>query len=538
MKIWLLDEEKFVTLNNLKEVTNPISFEKGMIPTEDGLFSNSIFGMNVYDRRHNWAYIDLKQHYMNPKAYITLKSLNRAFESVIYGSKKFIIKDGLLIEDENGGTGLEWLYKNWEKINFLKNDSSKRTARIDMLNNHKKDEIFFTKWAVSPAFYRDVNMSNSSGGKPKIPEINDMYSAIIRNVGIIQDGTTFDFMINAVSGKIQELLVDIYNLMKEKITGKNGYLRRAILGKSVDYCGRIVITATPYNKNSVEDQHINFYNTGVPLSKCCEQLTPFIIWWVNRFFQSKVITKKDQFLVVNDKGEQVYVHLDNPEVVFNDDYIDKGLTRWVNNPSSRFDPIELPIREDDRKKFGIKGKIYLNMGGYSYTTTTYARAAFNNHNTTEGTVVSRPITWTDILYMAAVDMSEDKHVEVTRYPMLDYLGTYFSRIYVISTRETVPMIVNDKLYEEYPVVNLNVPKTRIESLFIDSYKICPLYLPGLDGDHDGDQVTSKILFSKEANEDAERIMFSKSNILTIDGASIRSIGNEGIQTLYTLTKFH
>lgn len=538
MKIWLLDEEKFVTLNNLKEVTNPISFEKGMIPTEDGLFSNSIFSMNVYDRRHNWAYIDLKQHYMNPKAYITLKSLNRAFESVIYGSKKFIIKDGLLIEDENGGTGLEWLYKNWEKINFLKNDSSKRTARIDMLNNHKKDEIFFTKWAVSPAFYRDVNMSNSSGGKPKIPEINDMYSAIIRNVGIIQDGTTFDFMINAVSGKIQELLVDIYNLMKEKITGKNGYLRRAILGKSVDYCGRIVITATPYNKNSVEDQHINFYNTGVPLSKCCEQLTPFIIWWVNRFFQSKVITAKDQYSVINDKGEKVYIHLDNPEVVFNDDYIDKGLTRWVNNPSSRFDPIELPIREDDRKKFGIKGKIYLKMDGYSYTTTTYARAAFNNHNTTEGTVVSRPITWTDILYMAAVDMSEDKHVEVTRYPMLDYLGTYFSRIYVISTRETIPMIINDKLYEEYPVINLNVPKTRIESLFIDSYKICPLYLPGLDGDHDGDQVTSKIIFSKEANEDAEKVMFSKSNILTIDGASIRSIGNEGIQTLYTLTKFH
>lgn len=538
MKIWLLDEEKFVTLNNLKEVTNPISFEKGMIPTEDGLFSNSIFGMNVYDRRHNWAYIDLKQHYMNPKAYITLKALNRAFESVIYGSKKFIIKDGLLIEDENGGTGLEWLYKNWEKINFLKNDSSKRTARIDMLNNHKKDEIFFTKWAVSPAFYRDVNMSNSSGGKPKIPEINDMYSAIIRNVGIIQDGTTFDFMINAVSGKIQELLVDIYNLMKEKITGKNGYLRRAILGKSVDYCGRIVITATPYNKNSVEDQHINFYNTGVPLSKCCEQLTPFIIWWVNRFFDSQVISMKDQYSVINDKGEKVYVHLDNPEVVFNDDYIDKGLTRWVNNPSSRFDPIELPIREDDRKKFGIKGKIYLKMDGYSYTTTTYARAAFNNHNTTEGTVVSRPITWTDILYMAAVDMSEGKHVEVTRYPMLDYLGTYFSRIYVISTRETIPMIINDKLYEEYPVINLNVPKTRIESLFIDSYKICPLYLPGLDGDHDGDQVTSKIVFSKEANEDAEKVMFSKSNILTIDGASIRSIGNEGIQTLYTLTKFH
>lgn len=538
MRIWLLDEEKFVNINNLKEVTNPISFEKGMVPTEDGLFSNTIFGMNVYDRKHNWAYIDLKKHYLNPKAYITLKSLNRAFESVVFGSKTYSIKEGVLVEDENGGTGLEWLYKNWDKINFKKNGSNKRSSRIDMLNNHKKDDIFVTKWAVCPAFYRDVNMSNNSNGKPKVPEINDMYSGIIRNVGIIEEGTDFDFMISAVSGKTQNLLLDIYNLMKDKINGKNGYLRRAILGKSVDYCARIVITATPYDNNSVDDQPINFYNTGVPLSHCCTQLTPFIIWWLNGYFRTRVINHKDQFPILDDKGELVYVHLDNPEIVFNDDFIDKNLTRWINNPSSRFDLIELPITEDDKKKFGIKKKKYLTLEGYQYTTTTMARRAIKTKSNSEGQTVARPLTWTDLLYMAAVDVSEDKHVEITRYPMLDYLGTFFSRVYVISTRKTVPMIINDKLYTEYPDVNLRLNPSRIEATFIDSYKICPLYLPGLDGDHDGDQITSKILFSKEANEDAERNMFSKSNILTIDGKSIRSIGNEGIQTLYTLTKFH
>ena len=538
MKIWLLDEEKFIKLNNLKEVTNPVSFEKGMVPTDDGLFSNTIFGMNVYDRKHNWAFIDLKNHYLNPKAYITLKSLNKAFESVVFGSKTYSIDNGVLVEDEKGGTGLEWLYKNWDKIKFEKNQSNKRTSRIDMITNHTRDEIFFTKWAVCPAFYRDVNMANNSSGRPKVPEINDMYSAILRNVGIIEEGTTFDFMINAVSGKIQNLLLDIYNLMKDKITGKNGYLRRSILGKSVDYCARIVITATPYDNNSVEDQHINFYNTGVPLSHCCSQLTPFIIWWVNRFFESSVIKHKDQYPVYNDKGERVYVRLDNPEVVFNDDYIDKNLTRWINNPSSRFDPIELPISAEEKKKHGIKGPRYLSLEGYSYKTTTMARTAFKNKSNSEGQLLTRSLTWTDILYMAACDMSEDKHVQITRYPILDYLGTYFSRIHVLSTRKTIPMIINDKLYDQYPIVDLTADKTKIEAMFIDSYKLCPLYLAGLDGDFDGDQVTSKILFTKEANEDAERIMFSKSNILTIDGASIRSIGNEGIQTLYTLTKFH
>ena len=538
MKIWLLDEDKFAKINNLKEVTNPVSFEKGMVPTEDGLFSNTIFGMNVYDRKHNWAFIDLKGHYLNPKAYITLKALNRKFESIVYGTKNFVIKNGVLEEDESGGSGLEWLYENWDKIKFDKNESNVRNSRIDMINNHTKDEIFVTKWAVCPAFYRDVNLSNNSNGRPKIPEINDLYSSIIRNVAVIQDGVNFDFMINSVSGKTQNLLLDIYNLMKEKINGKNGYLRRSILGKSIDYCSRIVITATPYDKNSVEDQHINFYNTGVPLSFCCAQLTPFIIWWLNGYFRTRVINHKDQFPVLNEKGEQIYVHLDSPEIVFNDDYIDKNLTRWINNPASRFDLIELPIRKDDKEKFGLKKPQYLSLVGYEYTTTTMAQTAFKNKSNSDGKLVNRPITWTDLLYMAAVDVSDDKHVEITRYPMLDYLGTYFSRIYVISTRNTIPMIINDKLYDEYPVIDFKLPAGRIEASFIDSYKLCPLYLAGLDGDFDGDQVTSKIIFSKEANEDAERIMFSKSNILTIDGASIRSIGNEGIQTLYTMTKFH
>lgn len=542
MQIWLLPQEKFVRINGLKEVTNPVSFEKGMIPTSDGLFSNEIFGMNVYDRKHTWAYINLKNHYLTPKVYVTLKALNRNFEAVIYGTRKFKIEGGVLIptddDDKAGGTGIEWLYKNWEKINFPKNDSNKRNARIDMLNNYKKDEMFVTKWAVCPAFYRDVNMSGNSNGRPKIPELNDLYSALIRNVSIIESATNFDFMINSVIGKTQTILNDIYDMMKEKINGKNGYLRRSILGKSVDYCARVVITATPYDNESVEDQHINFYNTGIPLSQCCSQLTPFIIWWLNGYFRTRVISHKDQFPVLDSEGKTVYVHLDNPEIVFNDDYIDKNLTRWINNPSCRFDLIELPIKAEDRVKYKIKGPRYLTLMGYNYTTTSMARREYKTKGTENGMMINRPMTWTDLLYMAAFDVSSDKHVEITRYPMLDYLGTFVSRIYVISTRNTTPMIINDTLYETYPVVDLNIPKSRIEASFIDSYKICPLYLPGLDGDHDGDQITSKIMFSVEANEDAERVMMSKSNILTIDGASIRSIGNEGIQTLYTLTKFH
>ena len=50
------------------------------------------------------------------------------------------------------------------------------------------------------------------------------------------------------------------------------------------------------------------------------------------------------------------------------------------------------------------------------------------------------------------------------------------------------------------------------------------------------QITAKILWEKESNEEAERIMYSKNNILNVNGANVRRIEFEAIQTLFNLTK--
>lgn len=42
--------------------------------------------------------------------------------------------------------------------------------------------------------------------------------------------------------------------------------------------------------------------------------------------------------------------------------------------------------------------------------------------------------------------------------------------------------------------------------------------------------------SQEANEEAEKIERATSYILNLSGRSVRSIGNEAVQTLYELTK--
>lgn len=530
MKVWLLDNNTFIKVNGLQPITNPIMFDKGNIPTPDGLFSTEIFGVSTKDRKETWAYIDLQMHFLAPKVYMSLKRLNRNFESVVYGSKKYIIdKNGVLVQDDNGGTGLKWLYDNWEKIKFERNDSTSRNQRVELLTQNKKDVIFTKQWVVIPAFYRDVNL-HSADGNPKVPEINDLYAKIIRNVNMIKESNDMDFMLAAITGQTQDLLVDVYNLLKSKIEKKNGYIRKFLMGKSVDYCSRVVITATPYTADKPSDQYVDFYHTGVPLSHVCAEFTPFILHWLKRWFKQTMENNKNSMLALDSKGNEVIVKLDNPEAYYNEERLEAKLSQFVKNPATRFDMVEVPVSNEEMKRAGLKKPPVAKFVGYRMLgQTTMERD--------ENTVI-RPLTWTDLLYMAAVDVTSDKHIVITRYPYLDYNGSFISRIFVISTRDTQTMMVNGQLYKAYPVVDVNTSKEDMDSIFRDTVNIAPFYLKAMGADHDGDQITAKGVFSQEANDECERILMSKPNMLSLLGTGIRPIGNEASQTLYSMTKFH
>ena len=51
MKIQLYSVDDLVRLNKLEEVTNPILYDIGANPTEDGLLSRQIFGNSQIERK-------------------------------------------------------------------------------------------------------------------------------------------------------------------------------------------------------------------------------------------------------------------------------------------------------------------------------------------------------------------------------------------------------------------------------------------------------------------------------------------------------
>lgn len=521
MLIDLYDTAEFIKVNKLEEVTDPVLFVKGGVASPDGLVSTDIFGTSRDERQNTYAYIDLHGYFFHPFIYKLLKRMNRAFEHIVHCSRKYIIENGQLVEDEEKGqTGLAFIYNNWDKLNFEKNNSLMRNERIDLLKSYDKNVIFTKYWIVIPAFYRDVNLQSIEKGKLSHHPINDKYAKLIRLASMIQNSNNFDFVLDSTKAKIQDELVELYDLIKSKLEKKQGMIRKSLLGKSIDSGSRLVISAPTFHADSYKDMEIDFYHTGVPLAQCCSLFHPFIILWLKNFFKQEFEKSGNKYPVKTKDGSISLIELKDPELYFDDDFIKKRLDEFVNSYTDRFQPIELPTDSKTPVYFSFTGRVYNK-----------------NNPEDESNIINRPATWCDLFYQAAIDVTSDKMVYITRYPITDYFSSFPSQITVLSTKQTIPVYINGHVYPRYPLIDLSKSKNDVAISFLDTLVMSNLYLKGLGGDYDGDQVSVKGLYTQEANKEAKEIMMAKSHILNISGDTMRNTTNESIQTLYAMTKF-
>ena len=421
-----------------------------------------------------------------------------------------------MVKDPNGDTGIEFLYDNWSKIKWS-GGGGMSTQRTDLISKSKKNEIWISKEIVIPAFYRDIHSSKDGGGET--PKINKMYSNLIRMAGMIKDRDMFDFSFHSTNFSIQNILVSIYDLLKNMLDKKNGIVRKYLLGKNVDYCVRTVISAPVFNANDPRDNIVDFHHAAIPISQVCVLCYPFMVAWLRNFFEMELIQNKSAKISsnINDNGEEEIIQLKNPEAYFNDNYIKKHIDKFVNDPSSRYDKIEVPTTDNKPHYLIFEGR-------------------YRSVDAEKATISKRYMTWTDLLFIASNDITKDKHVMLTRYPLLDVFGVAFSKIRVSSTLHTSPVEINGHIYKWYPVIDLSMPKSQVANNFIDTARFSCAYLKSMDGDFDGDQITVKILWSQEANEECEKRINSKSYLLGLNGRTVRGIELEAIQTLYVLTK--
>lgn len=520
LKVELIDPEKLIKVNELQEVTNPVFFVRDGVPYPDGLLSYEIFGISKDDRANRFAYIDLYDYFLNPLIYKKWTRMDSKIRDLVHGTKRFkISSSGELVADENGETGLKFLKKNIDKIRIKSTESSKRDINIKFIYENK-DKMFIKQYIVIPAFYRDVL---SNGGYVGVGDINKLYSNLLMSIRTLKETADYGIdMSDACRGRIQELILNIYNwLTKEpNIAGKTGILKRSVLSKTADYGSRLVLSAPQLKVENLEDLPVDLDYCLIPLASLCDNLFPYIVFWVRRFFENEFQNKT--YPIVDNDGKTEYITVKDPQIEFSDERIKKEMKRFMKGFSNRFIPIEIPNEENK--------KIYMKFKG------NLATIDQSTHNPTpKPEIYTRRLTWCDLFFMAAVEMSKDKAAVITRYPMDSYFNQFPMKIHVSSTKNTVPMYVNNTFYPRYPDIKESDILTNTSNMFIDTLNITNLRLKSIGGDYDGDQVTVKIAFTKEANEELLNHIQSKANFINLGGKSVIKPTNEAIQSLYNLT---
>lgn len=509
----LLNIDKFVTVNSLQAVTNPIYLDRNA-PTADGVLSYEIFGTSSDERRSRMAYIDLAPyHYMTPLAAIKLSGYDRTLSKVLYAQGRYKLVDGALVEDEeNGDSGPEFLYKIWGKVK-VRDKSTVTTKELQKFFEKPRDELFITKFLVIPAFYRDLNTSGEgSSMKKSSSTLNSTYSSIIAYTQTLNQYTdTFTNMSRLTQARVQTLLVEIYNkLMIETVKGspsKFGMLRRSLQSKNVNYSARLVLSSPILQKNSYNEVQVKFGYTVLPLAYTVSCFFPFMVHHLKRFFDAQFI-QGGKFPVMDENGKIVYTTFTSS---FDENQITALITHYLNSPSDRFQTMSTPP--------DVNGKTY----SYVYV------GRFGKENTT----VTRKATLTDILYIVACDVVKDKHVFITRYPLDNYNGQYPARITVATTIKTEPATIGDQFYPFFPVCEGDPANA-----FVDTLQFSNTMIEMMGADYDGDTVSVRPVFTKEANAECEQRIKSPAYILNIEGGYMRGISKDFNLCLYNLSRIY
>lgn len=465
-----LDIEKFVKVNNLKPIINPIYFVSNGIPTPDGLLSNDIFGISKNERANIFAYIDLHKTFIDPLCYKLWSRMDKKIKECVHGIKLFKIDiHGQLIEDENGEAGIEFLKKNIQKIKIRHSDSMKRDDNIEFIEKAiKENTLFITKLNIIPAYYRDVKSSTKKTG---VGEINKLYNSVLIAVQAFKETEDFGFSLNNLNiGRVQEKIVDIYNwFTKEPNIGKkNGILRRSVLAKTSDYSCRLVLSSAELKVEAVDDLMVDVSHCALPLSAALANLFPYILHWCRRFFENEFGGVNEKVLY-DKEGNAKIVHVKNPYIQFSDEVIKKYMKRFIHGYSNRFIPIEVELTTGEKRFMYFKG-----------TNTPLEEKRGDLKDTSS--IYNRRLTWCDLFYMAAVESAKDKHVLITRYPIDTYYGQFPNKINIASTKETMQVYINNEFYPYYPKITEADIGSNTSNIFKDTLCISNLNIGPIGAD--------------------------------------------------------
>lgn len=464
-------------LQGLKQIKVLDSFDGATTDFHpEGLFSTTIFG-KVGDPRRDaaFAYIDIRVPIMHPIVYDAIVKLKRAYEGImqgtVYATWNDATKDFDPAKASNGETGYAFFAKHMDSIVHQPTSSIKRDQSIKLIERYKSTAMT-DKIVVMPAGLRDMEIDEH--GRRREDEINKLYRTFMAISNTITDAAVRNNpeIVNKSRFELQRNFNALYDLIESLIKGKKKLFLGRFASRRIFHGTRNVITAmNPAVPVLGAKGSLGINSTIMGLYQYLQGTLPVSVPAL-RDFLSNIFYDVNQPAILVDKKS-----LKPREVMLHSRYYDQwgtaeGLEKVIG--SFKEESLRTTALEIDGYYLGL---IYIGPDKtfrFFQDISELPASRLKEH--------VRPVTLTDVLYLAVYRQSNTHPCYVTRYPTTGIGSIYPSMTHLRPTVNTLSLrclnrqwldMGDDYAAYEYP---------RIDSAFVNSLVPHPSHLDKLTAD--------------------------------------------------------
>lgn len=504
---WILHAEDD-ELKHIPEVSRTDTFDGSSNEFHDeGLFSTTIFGrVGSPDRDERYGKINLKVRIFHPAFYERLGMVKRLYRDILDGTVTAIYdkdeKDFVRDNGPDAETGYSFFMKHFNKLEFKKNASNRRSENIDFIVT-RKSRATMNNLIVIPAGIRDVEIDEN--GRPRKDEINDFYTRVLSIAGSII--STSDLESPAYDQVRRSLTHAVYDLYKhiEGFIGGEKFINQKVVSRRVHDSTRNVLTSMNTGGSYLGAPNApSFDATTIGIHQCATTMSPLVVGWLRQGILAKIIQGDEGIVpLVNKKTLKLeYKQLDPmTRIIFTSEDGIRSLIDRLRNVQDRHKPVELDdcylaLIYQDSKYFKIFDSI------------DELPKEFDKSKV-------RPISLVEILYLCGYNKWGKYYATVTRYPVNNEDSIYPTRIYCKTT--ATGLMLRELGYDWKPIEDtettsylaVEFPDRKV-NVFHDSQSVAPSKLKGLGADFDGDTGNFVGIHSNEATKEIENYLGTRS----------------------------